>query len=111
MTATPSMILHDTRLSSFLEITKPKSKSKPAFPLAPSSHPYLTPIDLANAGFFHDPGQGEDSWDTCRCFFCGLKLGGWDEGDDPFEEHVKRGSCAWAELVCQPRVHRAKGIT
>jgi hypothetical protein len=103
------MVTYETRLQSFNEITKPKSKAKPPFPLSPTSYPNLTPANLATAGFFHDPGEDEESWDTCKCFLCGLKLGGWDETDDPFEEHVKRGSCAWAEFVCLPRLHRAKG--
>lgn len=109
--STFSMINHDARLASFDEITKPKSRAKPAFPLLPSQYPHLTPANLSAAGFFHSPGSDEESIDTCRCFLCGLKLGGWDEGDDPFEEHVKRGQCAWAEFICQPRVHAKRGTT
>jgi len=108
--ATPAMIHHDVRVKSFSEIAKPKSKYKPGFPLDPRSYPYLTPLNLATAGFFHDPTPSdEDTWDTCKCFVCGVKLGGWDEDDDPFEEHVKRGKCVWAEMVCAPKVSRDKG--
>lgn len=104
------MIHHDVRVKSFTEITKPKTKAKPGFPLDPDTYPYLTPTNLAAAGFFHDPTPSdEDTWDTCKCFVCGVKLGGWDEHDDPFEEHVKRGKCVWAEMVCAPKVHRDKG--
>jgi len=106
-TATPSMIHLDARLDSFKAVLKPKSRAKPAFPLDPARYPSLTPTDLANAGFFHDPGPDEDTYDTCKCFICGLKLGGWDETDNPFEEHHKRGSCAWAEFVCGPVAQRA----
>jgi hypothetical protein len=109
MSSTPAMILLDARVASFEAITKPKSKAKPAFPLDPSVYPHLTPKNLAAAGFYHLPGPEADSFDTCSCFLCGLRLGGWDEDDDPFKEHVKRGSCAWAELVCQAKIRREKG--
>ena len=109
---TAAMINIDARIESFQQITRPKSKAKPAFPLSPTTHPKLTPLNLASAGFFHDPtGQDDDEEldDTCKCFLCGLKLSGWDEDDDPYVEHVKRGSCAWAEFVCQPKIHQANG--
>lgn len=116
--STSSMILHDVRLASYgststIKPSKGKGKaaasSTPFFPLSASTHPHLTPEALATAGFFYDPGPDESSLDTCKCFLCGLKLGGWDEEDDPFEEHVKRGNCAWADFVCLPVITRRKG--
>jgi hypothetical protein len=106
----PSTSYHNyhTRLDSFSAIAKPKSRAKPAFPLSPLTHPHLVPENLAKAGFYHTPSN-EAGEDTCRCFLCGVQLGGWDEEDDPFEEHAKRGNCAWAELVCQVQVERRSG--
>jgi len=81
----------------------------PGFALDPTTHPHLTPSNLAAAGFFHDPsGSTAGSSDTCRCFLCGVRLGGWDEQDDPFEEHAKRGGCAWADMVCKIKVERRR---
>lgn len=97
---------------SYAAVTRPKKHAKVAFPLSAESHPFLTPAALAAAGFYHYPGKESDpeSHDTCRCFLCGLVLGGWDEDDDPFAEHVKReGDCAWKELVCRIEVDRASG--
>ncbi|WVQ83151.1 hypothetical protein IAT38_005289 [Cryptococcus sp. DSM 104549] len=98
----------DNRLSSFSAILKPKTKAKRAFPLSPSSHPHLTPRALADAGFYHTPGPDEAAWDNCTCFLCNLELGGWDEEDDPFEEHAKRAGCAWAEMVCAVKIEKRK---
>ncbi|WWD07597.1 hypothetical protein V865_005698 [Kwoniella europaea PYCC6329] len=98
----------DTRLQSFNTIAKPKSKVKPGFPLTENTHPQLTPDLLSQAGFYHTPGSTEESWDNCKCFMCNLELGGWDEGDDPFEEHSKRGNCAWADMVCKVKIEKRK---
>lgn len=59
--------------------------------------------------------------DQCCCFTCGKKLGGWDETDDPYEEHWKRSAavagsasdaddiaCAWATAVCSVVIHVRK---
>ncbi len=57
---------------------------------------------MADAGFFFDPAGDIPNDDTCKCFSCGARLGGWDEeSDDPFEEHARK-DCAWAEMVCGP---------
>ncbi|KAE8538987.1 hypothetical protein D1P53_005357 [Cryptococcus gattii VGV] len=98
----------DNRLASFNAITKPKSKAKPQFPLEASTHPHLTPRALAEAGFYHTPGSSSPSFDNCTCFLCNLELGGWDEDDDPFEEHAKRAGCAWAEMFCAVKIEKRK---
>ncbi|WVO16612.1 hypothetical protein L204_104291 [Cryptococcus depauperatus] len=98
----------DTRLFSFNAITKPKPKAKPAFPLSATTHPHLTPRALAEAGFYHSPGSSAASHDNCTCFLCNLELGGWDQDDDPFEEHAKRSGCAWAEMVCAVKIEKRK---
>lgn len=102
----------EARLASFEAVTKPKRSAKVAFPLDPKTYPNLTPKALAIAGFYHTPGKATevDTHDTCRCFLCGLVLGGWDEDDDPHAEHVKRdGECAWKEVVCRVEVDQANG--
>jgi hypothetical protein len=38
-----------------------------------------------------------------------VELGGWDPDDDPFEEHARRGGCAWGEIVCQVNADRKNG--
>jgi len=101
----PAMQVHDARLSSFSPILRLKSRTKTAFPLTPTTHRHLTPINLAEAGFYHSSTQSNAATpDTCRCFLCDVQLGGWDPEDDPFEEHLKRGGCAWADVVCWLKV-------
>lgn len=58
---------------------------------------YISPTALAAAGFYYYP---QVSYDCCdcgnsrpddrvRCYSCGLELGLWKVGDDPFNEHEK----------------------
>lgn len=95
----------DARLRSFDPITKPKSAARPGWPLSPTSFPRMTPKNLADAGFYFAPT--EDGPDTCKCFSCGVNLGGWEEGDDPLDEHwARREKCAWAELMCAMYMER-----
>ena len=99
----------DARVSSFPPISRPKSRAKPAFPLSHNTHPHLTPQNLAEAGFYHASTQRPSGFpDICRCYLCDVQLGGWDPNDDPFEEHVKRQGCAWADLVCALKVDGRK---
>lgn len=102
----------EARLKSYDAVSRPKRAAKVAFPLDPAQYPNLTPVALARAGFYHIPGKEKDvdSHDSCKCFMCGLELGGWDEDDDPFAEHVRRdGECAWKEVICRNEVDRANG--
>ncbi|KAH9896940.1 hypothetical protein C8Q73DRAFT_757492 [Cubamyces lactineus] len=53
---------------------------------------------LAKAGFVWNASEPGD--DTAICLYCNLSLGGWDEDDDPYQEHLKRDkkhktSCAF----------------
>jgi hypothetical protein len=103
----PGMQVVDQRVRSFAAITKPKSAARPGWPLDPASYPRLTPQQLADAGFYYDPADGID---TCKCFSCGIKLGGWEEGDDPLDEHwARREKCAWAELMCAMYMEKRDG--
>ena len=51
------------------------------------------PEVLATAGFIY---EGND--DEVKCVFCQIKLEGWEEGDDPADEHRKISSkCRFVE--------------
>ncbi|THH32548.1 hypothetical protein EUX98_g1636 [Antrodiella citrinella] len=43
---------------------------------------------MAKAGFVYTPQTAGD--DTATCFYCGISLSGWDDDDDPMDEHRKR---------------------
>ncbi|KAL4233875.1 Protein DETOXIFICATION 47 [Mactra antiquata] len=54
--------------------------------------PSPTPKQLCDANLFYT-GEG----DKCRCFYCGVTLMKWEEGDDPVDEHYKYGQqCPYA---------------
>ncbi|XP_023710490.2 baculoviral IAP repeat-containing protein 2 [Cryptotermes secundus] len=46
--------------------------------------PFMDPNRLAAAGFYYI-NQG----DVVRCVFCGVEVGHWEEGDDPFRDHQR----------------------
>ncbi|RYP09617.1 hypothetical protein DL764_001159 [Monosporascus ibericus] len=89
----------DGRLASF-QITQPatkrksNAKGKAAKTLA-WPHRDLDPESLARAGFYFDPTP--EYPDNTVCFLCSRKIGGWEEGDNPFEEHLRLSPhCGWA---------------
>ncbi|RPD65598.1 hypothetical protein L226DRAFT_609580 [Lentinus tigrinus ALCF2SS1-7] len=43
---------------------------------------------LAKAGFICNSTEPGD--DTALCLYCNLTLSGWDDDDDPYDEHLKR---------------------
>ncbi|KIM44445.1 hypothetical protein M413DRAFT_442427 [Hebeloma cylindrosporum] len=45
---------------------------------------------MASAGFVYTPQHSGD--DLATCLYCNTSLSGWDEGDDPLEEHKKRAN-------------------
>lgn len=50
---------------------------------------------LARAGFYFEPYI--ENPDNCACFLCGKGMDGWEEGDDPLQEHLKHSpTCGWA---------------
>lgn len=52
-------------------------------------------MQLARAGFYFQPWP--DNPDNVVCFLCHKSMDGWEEGDDPLEEHLKHSSqCGWA---------------
>lgn len=80
---------YDTRLASYAPPTK---RSKAGWP-----HKSPSPQDLAKAGFYYKASSGKDN---VQCFMCERQLDGWEEEDDPLQEHLKHGSdCAWALLA------------
>ncbi|ERT03412.1 hypothetical protein HMPREF1624_01727 [Sporothrix schenckii ATCC 58251] len=93
--------IFDKRLSSF-QGPQPVAKRRPstaAGSRAPKAltwpHKSPAPIDLARAGFFFNPQPSNP--DNVRCFLCHKDLDGWEEDDDPLQEHLKHsGSCGWA---------------
>lgn len=103
------MELESNRLLSFTA-TRTRRFNLPshsAWPLSPSTHPNLTPALLARAGWFFTPSKA--SPDQVTCFLCRKSLGGWEEGDDAFEEHVGHGGgCAWAETRCRVELARRR---
>ncbi|XP_071819173.1 baculoviral IAP repeat-containing protein 2-like [Apostichopus japonicus] len=59
----------------------------------PKAHPQR-PTNLAEAGFF-----ANDKDDMVTCFCCGCRLLGWEETDDPWEEHAAWSpECHWLKF-------------
>ncbi|KAI0404633.1 hypothetical protein F4802DRAFT_566820 [Xylaria palmicola] len=94
---------HDGRLSSF-QPPQPaarrgsNAKGKAAKALA-WPHKRLDPDTLARAGFYFAPTP--DKPDNTVCFLCCHKVCGWEEDDNPFEEHLRLApDCGWAILAC-----------
>ncbi|AEO66367.1 uncharacterized protein THITE_67089 [Thermothielavioides terrestris NRRL 8126] len=60
--------------------------------------PHKTLSPLAKAGFFFDPHP--KSPDNVVCFLCAKSLTGWEEHDNPVEEHLKHSpTCGWAIMA------------
>ncbi|KAG6017270.1 hypothetical protein E4U43_001878 [Claviceps pusilla] len=58
-------------------------------------HKQIAPASLAKAGFYFEPYA--ENPDNCACFLCGKGMDGWEEGDDPLQEHLKHSpTCGWA---------------
>jgi len=59
-----------------------------------------TPQKMADAGFYACGGSKEP--DLARCYVCRKELDGWESTDDPWEEHKRRGKCAFINLAKKP---------
>lgn len=58
-------------------------------------HEQLDPDKFANAGFYFAPTP--EYPDNTVCFLCYKNMGGWEEDDDPFVEHLRLSPhCGWA---------------
>ncbi|KKF93222.1 Protein bir1 [Ceratocystis platani] len=91
-------VTYDARLASF---TNPKKRAITANGRAGKimrwPHGSIRPEDMAAAGMFFDPATTNP--DHTICFHCGKGLDGWENGDNPFDEHLTHSrSCGWAIL-------------
>lgn len=52
---------------------------------------------MAEAGFYFTGSRSEP--DSAMCFFCDKALDGWEEDDDPWNEHINHSkTCDFANL-------------
>ena len=59
-------------------------------------------VQLAQAGFYYHPTSSCP--DNVTCYLCRSNLDGWEETDDPIEEHMSHsGDCGWAITVFAER--------
>lgn len=93
----------ENRLASF-QATQPASKGRAsnANSRGPKQlqwpHKTLSPVAFAKAGFFFEPYP--QSPDNVVCFLCDKSLDGWEEHDNPLEEHLKHSpTCGWAIMA------------
>ncbi|TVY78495.1 Protein bir1, partial [Lachnellula suecica] len=91
---------YESRFSSFQAAQQlSKRRASNASAKAPKSmkwpHKFLSPEELAKAGFFYYPLQ--TSPDNVACFLCHKSLDGWEKHDDPLVEHLTHSpDCGWA---------------
>eukprot|EP00043_Microstomoeca_roanoka_P013933 m.137087 g.137087 ORF g.137087 m.137087 type:complete len:376 (+) comp15884_c0_seq7:125-1252(+) len=79
------------------------------FALWPKHLYKATPEDFAKAGFVYLPCK--DSPDQLTCFKCKKSLDGWEENDDPFEEHYNHNKrCTYIKVVMKLREEAAKSV-
>ncbi|KAK0663040.1 hypothetical protein QBC41DRAFT_284699 [Cercophora samala] len=93
----------ENRLASF-QVAQPASKGRTsnANSRGPKPlqwpHKTLSPVAFAKAGFFFEPYP--QSPDNVVCFLCDKSLDGWEEHDNPLEEHLKHSpTCGWAIMA------------
>ncbi|TVY39757.1 Protein bir1 [Lachnellula subtilissima] len=102
---------YENRVASFQttqQLTKRRTSNTSA--KAPKSlkwpHKFLSPEELAKAGFFYYPLQ--NSLDNVACFLCHKSLDGWEKHDDPLVEHFKHSpECGWAVVAM---IERQDGV-
>ncbi|KAL8654410.1 MAG: hypothetical protein Q9226_003444, partial [Calogaya cf. arnoldii] len=62
------------------------------------SHESPNPAQLARAGFFYNPKVSAP--DNTTCYLCRENLDGWEEDDNPIEEHANLSpGCGWAAIA------------
>jgi len=80
------MMFHQSRLASFTDWPFPETSKCSANTMAMSGFYKLNP-----------------SYDCVKCFFCEKELEGWEEGDDPFQEHKQHvPSCPFVKDFDSP---------
>ncbi|KAI1339496.1 hypothetical protein F5Y15DRAFT_74589 [Xylariaceae sp. FL0016] len=90
---------YDGRLASFQSSQPVSRRASTAKAKGPKSlswpHRTLDPDHFARAGFFFEPTPNHP--DNTVCFLCLKNVGGWEENDNPFEEHLRLSpTCGWA---------------
>ncbi|KAG5981122.1 hypothetical protein E4U55_003258 [Claviceps digitariae] len=87
---------YEARLASFQKSSKKRVSTASGRGRALSwPHKQIAPESLAKAGFYFEPYV--ENPDNCACFLCGKGMDGWEEGDDPLQEHLKHSpTCGWA---------------
>ncbi|ROW04520.1 hypothetical protein VMCG_05029 [Cytospora schulzeri] len=93
--------IYDNRLASFngpQPVAKRRASSA-AQSRAPKAltwpHKSIKPTDMAKAGFIFQPLPSNP--DNVSCFLCNKALDGWEEDDNPLEEHLRHSpECGWA---------------
>ncbi|KAK4161029.1 hypothetical protein QBC43DRAFT_303266 [Cladorrhinum sp. PSN259] len=95
--------VYENRLASFqiphpIENTSQGNGNSRAQKVLTWPHKTLSPVAFAKAGFFFEPYP--NSPDNVVCFLCDKSLDGWEEHDNPLEEHLKHSpTCGWAIMA------------
>ncbi|KAL1843053.1 hypothetical protein VTJ49DRAFT_3188 [Mycothermus thermophilus] len=93
-------IIFEHRLDSFRAAQTLVAKGRGAPKTVTVQWPHKAPsaMELAKAGFFFEPHP--KSPDNVVCFLCKKSLDGWEEHDDPVEEHLRHSpTCGWAIMA------------
>lgn len=90
---------HEGRVASFRPTPQATGRSSTAKAKASKTcqwpHRQLDPETFANAGFYFAPTPKYP--DNTACFLCDKNMGGWEEDDNPFVEHLRLSPhCGWA---------------
>ncbi|XXG98295.1 hypothetical protein Hte_004618 [Hypoxylon texense] len=89
------------RLASF-KTAQPVARPSNAKGKAPKAiawpHKQLNPAHFASAGFFFEPTL--EAPDNTVCFLCLKAVAGWEEDDNPLDEHLRLSPhCGWAVVA------------
>ncbi|RMZ82600.1 hypothetical protein DV738_g1578, partial [Chaetothyriales sp. CBS 135597] len=91
--ARPATMEYSTLSARLATFEPPTKRSKAGWP-----HKRPSAKAVAQAGFYYSP-QSTGS-DNVVCYLCDRYLDGWEEDDDPVEEHLKHSpECGWAIMM------------
>ncbi|KAK6957548.1 hypothetical protein Daesc_000335 [Daldinia eschscholtzii] len=86
---------YDGRLASFQLARRPPGVKGKASKALTWPHKELDPVQFAQAGFYFEPTP--EAPDNTVCFLCVKAFKGWEENDNPLEEHLRLSPhCGWA---------------
>ncbi|KAJ8126002.1 hypothetical protein O1611_g7635 [Lasiodiplodia mahajangana] len=93
---------HEGRLASFQPAQQAARRGSTAKGKAAKAlswpHKRLDPDLFARAGFYFAPTS--EFPDNTVCFLCSKNMGGWEDDDNPFEEHLRLSPrCGWAVVA------------